>query len=421
MKTVKFYTLGCKVNLYETEAMKSLFTDRGYTVTESDNADVFVINTCTVTAVGDKKSRQMIRRAKKNNKNAIVAVVGCYAQVSAQEVAKMQEVDIILGTTGRKSIVDYVESFSGEKTNLVNEDIPSVYESITSAEQSRTRATIKIQDGCRSFCSYCIIPYARGPLRSRNPEEIVAEVTDLAQKGYKEFVFVGINLAAYNYDGLILGDIIEKVCKIEGVQRVRLGSLEPNVFTPKFLELVKNQPKLCKHFHISLQSGCTETLKRMNRRYTAEKYLGYLEKITAVAPEVNFTTDVMVGFPGETEQEFSQSLETVKKAKFGSIHVFPYSIRPGTPAATMENQVAAAIKSERAEKMSALGEALQREKLEGYIGKTVSVLFETEGKGNSEGFTDNYLRVLSKGEGLTGQIKEVTVTAVDGDALVGEI
>ncbi len=421
MKTVKFYTLGCKVNLYETEAMKGLFTDRGYTVTESDNADVFVINTCTVTAVGDKKSRQMIRRAKKNNKNAIVAVVGCYAQVSAQEVAKMQEVDIILGTTGRKSIVDYVESFSGEKTNLVNEDIPSVYESITSAEQSRTRATIKIQDGCRSFCSYCIIPYARGPLRSRNPEEIVAEVTDLAQKGYKEFVFVGINLAAYNFDGLILGDIIEMVCKIDGVQRVRLGSLEPNVFTPKFLELVKNQPKLCKHFHISLQSGCTETLKRMNRRYTAEKYLEYLEKITAIAPEVNFTTDVMVGFPGETEQEFSQSLETVKKAKFGSIHVFPYSIRPGTPAATMKNQVSSAVKSKRAEEMACLGEALQREKLEGYIGKTVSVLFETEEKGISEGFTDNYLRVLSKGEGLTGQIKEVTVTAVDGDALVGEI
>lgn len=421
MKTVKFYTLGCKVNLYETEAMKGLFSDKGYIITEADDADIFIINTCTVTAVGDKKSRQMIRRAKKLNKNSIVAVVGCYAQVSPEEVAKMEEVDIILGTTGRKNIVEYIESYSGEKMNMVNGDIPAVYENITSCEQSRTRATIKIQDGCRSFCSYCIIPYARGPLRSRNPEEIVAEVTDLVKKGYKEFVFVGINLAAYHYDGLIIGDIVEKVCNIDGVERVRLGSLEPNVFTPKFLDIVKNQPKLCGHFHISLQSGCTETLKRMNRRYTAEKYLEYLGKIRDIRPDVNFTTDVMVGFPGETEQEFNQSLATVEKAKFGSIHVFPYSIRPGTPAATMENQVDGSVKHQRADVMAKLGDKLQKETLESYVGKTVSVLFETEEKGCFEGFTDNYIKVIAKGKNLFGDIKEVKITGYKKDTLTGEV
>jgi len=420
MKTVKFYTLGCKVNLYETEAMKSLFQSRGYVVTEDEAADVFIINTCTVTAVGDKKSRQMIRRARKNNQNAIVAVVGCYAQVSPEQVAKMPEVDIILGTSGRKNIVDYVEQYNGEKMNMVLKNIPSVYENIASDTQSRTRATIKIQDGCRSFCTYCIIPYARGPLRSRNPEDIVKEVTELAAKGYREFVFVGINLAAYSCEGFKLGDIVETVCGIDGVERVRLGSLEPNVFTPRFLDVIKNQPKLCRHFHISLQSGCTETLKRMNRHYTAEKYLDYLEKIRTIIPDVNFTTDVMTGFPGETEEEFAESLETVKKAGFGSIHVFPYSIRPGTPAAEMGNQVDGAIKHKRAEQMMALGEQLQKEKLEAYIGKTVEVLFETEAAdGMWEGFTNNYLKVAADGAGLCGKIKDVLITGFEGDTLTG--
>lgn len=422
MKTVKFYTLGCKVNLYETEAMKSLFQNRGYTVTENDDADVFVINTCTVTAVGDKKSRQMIRRAKKCNENAIVAVVGCYAQVSPEQVAKMPEVDLILGTSGRKNIVDYVEQYSGEKMNMVLKDIPSVYEDIASDTQSRTRATIKIQDGCRSFCSYCIIPYARGPLRSRKPEDIINEVTELAAKGYKEFVFVGINLAAYSCEGLKLGDVVEAVCRIDGVLRVRLGSLEPNVFTPRFLDIIKNQPKLCRHFHISLQSGCTETLKRMNRHYTAEKYLDYLEKIRNIIPDVNFTTDVMTGFPGETEEEFAKSIETVKKAGFGSIHVFPYSIRPGTPAAEMKNQIDGNVKHKRAEQMIMLGEQLQKEKLKSYVGKTVEVLFETEIENNMwEGFTNNYLRVIAEGENLCGEIKNVKITGVSGDALAGII
>ncbi len=420
MKTVKFYTLGCKVNLYETEAMKSLFQNRGYTVTENDDADVFVINTCTVTAVGDKKSRQMIRRAKKCNENAIVAVVGCYAQVSPEQVAKMPEVDLILGTSGRKNIVDYVEQYSGEKMNMVLKDIPSVYEDIASDTQSRTRATIKIQDGCRSFCSYCIIPYARGPLRSRKPEDIINEVTELAAKGYKEFVFVGINLAAYSCEGLKLGDVVEAVCRIDGVLRVRLGSLEPNVFTPRFLDIIKNQPKLCRHFHISLQSGCTETLKRMNRHYTAEKYLDYLEKIRNIIPDVNFTTDVMTGFPGETEEEFAKSIETVKKAGFGSIHVFPYSIRPGTPAAEMKNQIDGNVKHKRAEQMIMLGEQLQKEKLKSYVGKTVEVLFETEIENNMwEGFTNNYLRVTADGAGLCGKIKDVLITGFEGDTLTG--
>ncbi|MBQ4543818.1 MAG: radical SAM protein, partial [Clostridia bacterium] len=244
MKTVNFYTLGCKVNMYETEAMKKLFIASGYTVTDKDDADVFVINTCTVTAMSDRKSRQMIRRAKHKNPNAIVVVAGCFSQVSQKQTEEMPEADIIVGTYGRKDIVKYVENYKGKKMNCVYDDIPAVFEEMPSESQSRTRAVIKIQDGCRNFCSYCIIPYARGPLRSRGIDEIIKEVTMLTKKGYKEFVFVGINLACYNYDGLKLGDVIEKVCEIDGVKRVRLGSLEPNVFTEKFLNTVKNQPKL---------------------------------------------------------------------------------------------------------------------------------------------------------------------------------
>lgn len=421
MKTVKFYTLGCKVNMYETEAMSKLFCESGYTVTEQEDADVFVINTCTVTAVGDKKSRQMIRRAKHKNPNSIVAVVGCYSQVSPEQVEQIPEADIIVGTFGRKNIVKYVEDFHGEKMNCVYTDIPSEYEDITSENQSRTRAVIKIQDGCRSFCSYCIIPYARGPLRSRNIDDILEEVKHLVKKGYKEFVFVGINLACYYYEGLKLGDVVEKVCQIDGVLRVRLGSLEPNVFTDSFLKVVKEQPKLCKHFHISLQSGCTETLKRMNRKYTAQSYLSYLDKIREVCDGVNFTTDVMVGFPGETEEEFLESVETVKKAKFGSIHVFPYSVRQGTAASKMDNQVDNATKTKRAEIMAQIGEQLTLDTLNSYVGKTVSVLFETGEDGSFEGFTDSYIKVVSKGNDLSGKVIDVKIVSVKNDYLIGEI
>lgn len=422
MKYVKFHTLGCKVNMYETEAMKELFRQRGYEVTDGDYADVFVINTCTVTAVGDKKSRQMIRRAKKSNKNAVVIAVGCYSQTAPEKVAELDEVDIILGTSGRKNIVDYAEQYSGEKMNLVSGDIPDVYEDISAAQQSHTRAVIKIQDGCRSFCSYCIIPYARGPLRSRKPEDIEAEVASLAKKGYKEFVFVGINLAAYYYEGTGLGDIVKRVCKIDGVQRVRLGSLEPNVFSDSFLDVVASEGKLCPHFHISLQSGCTETLRRMNRHYTAGKYLEYLDKIRAVRPEVNFTTDVMVGFPGETEEEFSKSCQTVAAAKFGSIHVFPYSKRSGTPAAEMDGQVPESEKARRAEIMANIGEKLKNDKLESCIGKKLRVLFETKTKdGMFEGFSDEYIKVTAGGRNLEGRIETVTIDSAGGGELAGHI
>ncbi len=421
MKTVNFYTLGCKVNMYETEAMKKLFIGAGYTVTGKDDADVFVINTCTVTAMSDRKSRQMIRRAKHKNPNSIVVVAGCFSQVSQKQAEEMPEADIIVGTYGRKDIVKYVENYKGKKMNCVYDEIPAVFEEMPSESQSRTRAVIKIQDGCRNFCSYCIIPYARGPLRSRGIDEIIKEVTMLTKKGYKEFVFVGINLACYNYDGLKLGDVIEKVCEIDGVKRVRLGSLEPNVFTEKFLKTVKNQPKLCKHFHISLQSGCNETLKRMNRHYTSEHYLSYLEKIREVCPDVNFTTDVMVGFAGETEEEFNESIQTVKKAGFGSIHVFPYSVRKGTAAEKMDNHVDNETKTKRAEIMTKTGEQLTRCKLEGFIGQTVEVLFETEKDGIFEGFTDSYIKVRAKGENLFGEIVSVTVTGAEKDFLTGEI
>ena len=333
----------------------------------------------------------------------------------------MPEADIIVGTYGRKDIVKYVQNFRGKKMNCVYDEIPAVFEEMPCENQSRTRAVIKIQDGCRNFCSYCIIPYARGPLRSRAIEEIVKEVDLLTEKGYKEFVFVGINLACYNYNGLKLADVIEKVCEIDGVKRVRLGSLEPNIFTAKFLDTVKNQPKLCKHFHISLQSGCTETLKRMNRHYTKEHFLSYLEKIREVCPEVNFTTDVMVGFVGETDEEFFESADTVKKAGFGSIHVFPYSVRKGTAAEKMDGHTDNDTKTRRAEIMAEIGKQLTLDKLKSYIGKTVEVLFETEKNGVFEGFTDSYIKVKAKGQDLFGEIVPVKIVGAGKDFLKGEI
>ena len=328
MKKVKFLTLGCKVNLYETEAMKGLFEKAGYEITESEDADVFVINTCTVTAMSDRKSRQMIRRAKKKNPKSIVAVVGCYSQVSPEEVAKIEDIDIIMGTTDRTKIVEYVESFDGNRQNRVNAEIPKVFEDLKSTHQNRTRATLKIQDGCRNFCTYCIIPFARGPLRSKTLESTIAEVKELAENGYKEIVLVGINLAMYGVDtNSSLIEIIEAVCGVEGIERVRLGSLEPNLITDEFIERTKKLPNFCHHFHLALQSGSTTVLERMKRHYTAEEYIKAADMLKKAFSDCALTTDVMVGFPGETDEEFAESQNTVKAVGFSHIHVFPYSRR----------------------------------------------------------------------------------------------
>ena len=423
MKKVKFLTLGCKVNLYETEAMKGLFENAGYEVTESEDADVFVINTCTVTAMSDRKSRQMIRRAKKKNPKSIVVVLGCYSQVAPEEVAKIEDIDIIMGTTDRTKIVEYVEAFDGTRQNRVQSEIPKVFEDLKSTHQNRTRATLKIQDGCRNFCTYCIIPFARGPLRSKTIESTLAEVKELAQNGYKEIVLVGINLAMYGVDtNSSLIEIIEAVCSVDGIERVRLGSLEPNLITDEFIKRTKKLDNFCHQFHLALQSGSTTVLQRMKRRYTAEEYLKAAEMLKNAFPDCALTTDVMVGFPGETEKEFEESIETVKKTGFSQIHVFPYSRRKGTVADKMENQVDENIKNIRCEKMIETGKILKKEFFEKYIGKTVSVLVERESKdGLWEGHTPNFIQVFAKGESAEGKTVNVKLTGYKDEFMTGEI
>lgn len=422
MKKVQFHTLGCKVNLYETEAMKGLFEQAGYTVCEDGTADVYVINTCTVTAVGDKKSRQLIRRAKKHNPDSIVAVVGCYSQIAPEEVKKIPDVDIILGTTDRSKIVEYVENFSGTKTSYVQKEIPSVFENLKSTHQSRTRATLKIQDGCRNFCTYCIIPFARGPLRSKSIKDTVAEVESLAANGYTEIVLVGINLSMYGADtGSSLIDVIEAVCGVDKIKRVRLGSLEPNLVTDEFISRIKKLDNFCHHFHLALQSGSTSVLERMKRRYTAEEYLKSAKMLKDAFSDCSLTTDVMVGFPGETDEEFEQSCDTVKKAAFSAIHVFPYSRRKGTKADLMDNQVDESVKKLRTEKMIEIGKKLKQEYFEKYLNKTVSVLIERRcPDGMWEGHTSNYLLVKTSGSTSEGSYAEVKICGHTDEYMTGE-
>ncbi len=423
MKKVKFLTLGCKVNLYETEAMKGLFENAGYEVTEKENADVFVINTCTVTAMSDRKSRQMIRRAKKKNPNSIVCVVGCYSQVAPEEVAKIRDIDIIMGTTDRTKIVEFIESFDGNRQNRVQAEIPKVFEDLKSTHQSRTRATLKIQDGCRNFCTYCIIPFARGPLRSKALDSTLNEVRELAKNGYKEIVLVGINLAMYGVDtNSNLTEIIEAVCSVEGIKRVRLGSLEPNLITDEFIERIKKLDNFCHHFHLALQSGSTTVLDRMKRHYTADEYITAAKRLQNAFEDCAITTDVMVGFPGETEAEFEESRNTVKKVGFSSIHVFPYSRRKGTVADKMENQIDENTKNIRTEKMIETGKTLKQEFFRKYVGKTVEILIERKADENTiEGHTSNFIQVFANGESCEGELVKVKLTGFKDEYMTGEI
>ncbi len=416
MKTVAFYTLGCKVNIYESDAIASLFKQAGYAIIpHTEKADIYIINTCTVTAVGDKKSRQMIRRAKRLNPHATIVVAGCYAQVAPEEVSAIEGVDIVIGNEHKKDIVSLVEQYKNEQISLVAEISPEYEDFGTGNYHSRTRATLKIQDGCNSFCSYCIIPYARGRIRSRSMESIIAEVKSLAKQGFIEIVLVGIHLASYGKD-LAQGDlitVIEELNKIEGIQRIRLGSLEPKCLTEDFVTRIKKAEKVCPHFHVSLQSGCDATLKRMNRKYNMQEYFEGLERLRTI-PDVSVTTDVMVGFAGETEDEFAQSLANVEKCGFSSVHIFPYSIRKGTPAAKMPNQVPENIKAERAAKIAQLTEKMQKDFELKYIGRTMQVLFEQDGKGH----TPNFIQVHADGgEGMCN----VLITGANDEGLEGTL
>ena len=345
MKKVAFYTLGCKVNQYETEAMLEMFEKDGYEqVGSEDYADVYVINTCTVTHMSDRKSRQYIRRMKKKNPNAIIAVVGCYSQVSPEEILEIEEVNLVMGTNERRTIVDEIkklEDIEGAKKASTVDDIMKVraFEKIEiSQSNGRTRAFMKIQDGCDRFCTYCIIPYARGgKVRSRDMESIVNEAKTLAENGYEEVVLTGIHVASYGKDlreeKVSLLDVIKKINEIDGIKRIRTSSVEPILFTDEFVNKVSKMEKVMPHYHLSLQSGCDETLKRMNRRYTTEEYKTIVDKLRKEIPNVAITTDVIVGFPGETEEEFEQTYNFLKDIELSQMHIFKYSPRKGTKAA----------------------------------------------------------------------------------------
>ena len=383
MKRVAFYTLGCKVNQYETEAMLELFEKEGYEKAETeDYADVYVINTCTVTHMSDRKSRQYIRRMKKKNPDAIIAVVGCYSQVSPEEILSIDEVNLVMGTNDRKKIVEEVKKIDASRKVSTVDDIMKVkaFEEIEiNKTNGKTRAFLKIQDGCDRYCSYCIIPYARGRVRSRDLESIVKEVENLAANGYKEVVLTGIHVASYGKDiketDIKLLDVIKQINDIEGIERIRLSSVEPILFTDEFVEAVSAMDKVCPHYHLSLQSGCDETLKRMKRRYTTEEYKTIVDRLRAAIPNVSITTDVIVGFPGETNEEFDKTYEFLKDIELTHMHIFKYSPRKGTPAATMENQVDPSTKHERSEKLLQLNEENFKKFGQKMLDKEFNVLF----------------------------------------------
>ncbi len=430
MKTVAFCTLGCKVNQYESQAMGELFVAAGYMVTAFENtADVYVINTCSVTSMADRKSRQMIRRAKKTNPDAYVVVTGCFAQTAAEKVAQIEGVDLVVGTSGRDKIVALVEEKTGEKIAVT--DIMQVHDFeplSVSGYSEHTRAFIKAQEGCSQFCSYCIIPYARGPVRSRAKEDIVREAERLAQNGYAEIVLVGIHIASYGRDlqeDTNLQDLITQLEKIDGIRRIRLSSIEPMHLNADFIETVKNSKKLCRHFHISLQSGCDATLKRMNRKYVSADYERIVQGLRDAFDDVAITTDIMVGFPGETEEEFAQSLAFAEKMQFAEAHVFAYSVRGGTPAQRMQNQVPPQIKHERSAKMIEASEKAQLTFLQKFVGREMEVLFEQPVSGQTdvyEGKTDNYITVhVASQQDITNAFHIVKIERVEGTILVGRL
>ena len=439
-KVVRFVTLGCKVNQYETNAMAQKFLEKGYQIieeitpeNEDIKPDICIINTCTVTNMSDRKSRQMLRRMKEKNPSTIVVAVGCYAQVAKKELAKIPEIDLVLGNNEKVEIVKYVEEYINNHINNVElDDVMyskefSDFGDVTYTE--KTRAVIKIQDGCDRFCSYCIIPYARGRVRSRKPENIISEITQIASKGIKEVVITGIHIASYGKDFAMskdnkltnyrLIDLLEEINEIQGIQRIRLGSIEPLLITVEFVERLKKLEKICHHFHLSLQSGCDETLKRMNRRYTTEQFKEIVRLLRNAYSDVNLTTDIIVGFPGETDEEFNKTYQFLKEIKFYKMHIFKYSPRKGTKAAVMPNQINGDIKEERSKKLIELSDRNEIEHNKSYIGKNVEVLFEEEKDGMYKGHTQNYIMVYCQSkENLDNKIIDVVCEKAEKEHII---
>ncbi|MBR4905688.1 MAG: tRNA (N(6)-L-threonylcarbamoyladenosine(37)-C(2))-methylthiotransferase MtaB [Clostridia bacterium] len=416
---VAFYTLGCKVNHYETQAMEELFRSAGHTVVSfEEEADAYIVNTCSVTQVSDKKSRQILSQAHRRNPDALIAAVGCYAEVAKDTVSALPGVSLVLGTEGRKDIVRLVEQ------TAAGCDAPAypapferrVFEELSAQKDSRTRATLKVQDGCVSFCSYCIIPLARGALRSRSLESTKHELLTLAENGYREVVLTGIQLSAYGVDlpdKPELSDLITLADGVPGLERLRLGSLEPRVITDRFLSVAQNSRTLCRQFHLSLQSGSDTVLSRMNRRYTTAEYRDAVERIRACMPDAAITTDIIAGFVGETEEEHKETMRFVEEIGFARIHVFPYSRRKGTKADAMEGHLPRVLKETRTRELIALGERLEADFIDRQLGKTVDVIMEDDGTG----YTGNYIRVRC--EGTCGETVRVKLAAREGTTAIG--
>ncbi len=424
---VAIYTLGCKVNQYETAAMEQELVRRGHTLTDFEStADAYIINTCSVTAISDKKSRQMIRRAKKRNPQAVVAACGCYVQTHTEE-AEGLGIDLISGTGQRMEFLDLLEKAVSANSCIVHVDEAlrrREFEVLPAGGMvSRTRAMLKVEDGCTNFCTYCIIPYARGPVRSEPLEEAVRQTEELRRSGYREIVITGIEISSYGKDlkdGTTLIDLLEKVCAAAGDLRVRLGSLEPRTITEDFCRRAAALPNLCPHFHLSMQSGCDKTLKDMNRRYDTERFYESVTLLRRHFDRPAITTDLITGFPGETEEDFAQTLAFIRKCDFAAMHVFPYSIRPGTPAAKRE-QVEMSVREARAHEAAAVAAQMHREYLEGCVGKTYPVLFEQTHGDYYTGHAPNYMEVAVEGEDLHNRVLPVEITRTDGQRLYGAV
>lgn len=428
-KTFNILTLGCKVNQYESEAIEELFIKKGFEK-KQEQADIYVINTCTVTNMSDRKSRQIISKARKENPEAIIAVMGCYSQIKPEEIRQLDGVDIILGSRNKEKVVELCEEFLKEKTQI--EDVISLSETKTIEEleianqSEMTRAYIKIQDGCNMYCTYCMIPYARGDISSRNMDSIIEEAKRLSKNGFKEIVLTGIHVSSYGKELKEKSDlieVIEAVSKIDGIERIRLSSMEPRHITREFLVRMRKTGKACDHFHLSLQSGSDHVLKLMNRKYDTSIYKQKVDLIREVFDNAGITTDIIVGFPQETIEDHKQTLEFVKEIEFSKIHIFKYSKRTGTKAASMDGQIDGNTKKERSYDISIIEDKTRNKFMKNQIGKKLSVLFETksEKEGYMSGYSTNYLRVFTKDKVEDNQIKNVLIIDMDKDGLIGTI
>lgn len=426
--TFAFYTLGCKVNQYETAAMERMLVAAGYTPTLSDSQpDIFIINSCTVTAESDRKTRQAVRKYRRELPNAVIVLTGCMPQAFPDDANEIDAADIVLGNHSNNRLCEAIDKFleTNKRVVMIDEhkkgdlfDTPPI-----DKIEERTRAYLKIQDGCNRFCSYCIIPTARGRERSKPLDDIKNEVSTIAKMGHKEIVLVGINLSAYGNDiSATLCDAVDVVCAVEGIERVRLGSLEPDIFTDEMMTRLKNQPKFCPQFHFSLQSGCDQTLKRMNRHYDTEFYRNLIKRVRSNFDNAAITTDIMIGFAGETEDEFEQSLRFAREIGFARAHIFAYSRRTGTVAARAKNQVTNAEKRTRSQKMIAVTNESEAAFLKSQVGMVCSVLFETKRGNFNEGYTKNYTYVkVDTTDDLCGEIRDVRITDTADDYCIGEL